>query len=581
MVKTILRRTTTVIALAAATAINANAADDAVVFRPATGAWYGATVTTQWGGAAGSIPLSSDIDGDGRRDLVLWTPSSGTWSWVTSSSGYNTSIVSTKQWGNKSLGDVPIVADIDGDRRADLIVWRASTGTWHWLTSSSGYAVAGARQWGNAALGDTPLAADFDGDGRADLAVWRASSGTWYWLTAASGYAYTSGGGRQWGSLAAGDIPKAGDVDGDGRADLLVWRATSGTWFWLTSRSGYAYGSAGVRQWGNPALGDVPMVGDTDGDGRTDLGVWRASTGMWYWLVTSAGLSASAPRMGQLGASGDVPMVAPPAGSAPAPAPAPGPAATGTGVDLRILQWNTHHGGFGTDGVYDTGRIATWAASMRPDVIMFNEIEKYTSWGNQDQPEVYKALLQQKTGRTWYYLFAQEFGDWTAKGKGNLILSTYPITGTDRYELPHNGDRSIALATITVNGRNITLINTHLDPDSQTLRLTQAKEVTAWSAAQPENRILTGDMNAWPDQTSIAHLNSLYFDSWTVADARGTATAFAGNNGETKNGRIDYIFYSKSSANLTVKSSQVYDTRDASGVMPSDHRPVLTTFVVK
>jgi exonuclease III len=56
--------------------------------------------------------------------------------------------------------------------------------------------------------------------------------------------------------------------------------------------------------------------------------------------------------------------------------------------------------------------------------------------------------------------------------------------------------------------------------------------------------------------------------------------ALAGNSGETKNGRIDYIFYSKGS-NLSVKSSQVYDTRDANGITPSDHRPVLTTFLVK
>ena len=66
-----------------------------------------------------------------------------------------------------------------------------------------------------------------------------------------------------------------------------------------------------------------------------------------------------------------------------------------------------------------------------------------------------------------------------------------------------------------------------------------------------------------------------------MAAAKGTATAFSGNNGETRSGRIDYIFYSKGSANLSVKSSQVYDTRDGNGVTPSDHRPVLTTFVVK
>ena len=264
----------------------------------------------------------------------------------------------------------------------------------------------------------------------------------------------------------------------------------------------------------------------------------------------------------------------------PPPPPPPPPSTTGV-VNLRILQWNTRHGGFGTDGVYDTNRMANWIVAMKPDVVMLNEIEKFTGWGNQDQPEVYKNLLQQKTGKTWYYTFAQEFGNWSSNGKGNLILSTYPISYTTQYELVHNYDRSIALATITVNARPITLICTHLDPYDQALRLVQAKEVTAWSAPQPENRIITGDMNAWPDQTSIGHFNTLYYDSWTVALAKGTATAFAGNNGETKNGRIDYIFYSKGSGNLTVKSSQVYDTRDANGVMPSDHRPVVTTFEVK
>ena len=254
---------------------------------------------------------------------------------------------------------------------------------------------------------------------------------------------------------------------------------------------------------------------------------------------------------------------------------------TSTSTTLRVLQWNTHHGGYGTDGVYSPSRLATWAASFKPDVVMFNEIEKYTSWGNQDQPEVYKSLLQQKTGKTWYYAFAQEFGNWSSNGKGNLILSTYPISIVDRYELVHNADRSIAMAQITVNNRDITLVLTHLDPYDATLRLTQAKEVTGWSAVQPENRIITGDMNAWPDQTSIAHYDSLYYDSWAVAVSKGTAKAFSGNNGETKNGRIDYIFYSKYSTSLGVVSSQVYDTRDANGVMPSDHRPVLTVFSVK
>jgi len=267
-------------------------------------------------------------------------------------------------------------------------------------------------------------------------------------------------------------------------------------------------------------------------------------------------------------------------GSTTSPTPPP-PTTMTTPSTLRVLQWNTHHGGYGTDNKYDPDRLATWIVRMKPDVVMLNEIEKYTGWGNQNQPEVYKNLLQAKTGKTWYYTFAQEFGDWNSNGKGNLILATVPFDNTDRYELVHNGDRSIAEAILTWNGRKITFVLTHLDPDSRSLRLTQATEVTTWAAAEPENKILTGDMNAWPDQTSIAQLNKYFYDSWTVAASKGTAVAFSGNNGETKNGRIDYIYYSKGSSNLVVKSSQVYDTRDASGVMPSDHRPVLTAFEVR
>ena len=263
--------------------------------------------------------------------------------------------------------------------------------------------------------------------------------------------------------------------------------------------------------------------------------------------------------------------------STPPPPPPPSPSGT---VRMRVLQWNLHHG-VGTDGKYDIDRIATWMATMKPDIIMLNEVEKFTSWGNEDQPARYKALMQAKTGRTWYVLFAQEFGAWTSNGKGHVILSTYPLQSTNFLDM--SWDRVGAQARIVVNGRTISLLITHLDPDSTSRRLTQAQQMISWSTTAPENRILTGDMNAWPDQSSIAEYNKTYNDSWAVAELAGKATAFSGSNpfGATKNGRIDYIFYSKNAANLVVVSSQVYDTRNSSGAMASDHRPVVTTFDVR
>lgn len=263
--------------------------------------------------------------------------------------------------------------------------------------------------------------------------------------------------------------------------------------------------------------------------------------------------------------------------TAPAPEPLPAP---GAPVTIRVLQWNLHHG-VGTDGVYNLERIATWMAAMTPDVVMLNEVEKYTSWGNENQPERYRAMLEARTGRRWYAVFTQEYGNWSANGKGHQILSTFPIEITDQALLSYT--RVIGDANITVNGRNLTVSVTHLDPDSQAYRLAQARDVINWESAKPENRIVTGDFNAWPDQASILEMNKYYRDTWTEATGIGKAITFAGNSpvGATKNGRIDYIFLSRGAADVSVLASQVYDTRDANGVMPSDHRPVVTTFQVR
>jgi len=261
----------------------------------------------------------------------------------------------------------------------------------------------------------------------------------------------------------------------------------------------------------------------------------------------------------------------------PQPDPDPQPAGAET---LKVLQWNIHHG-VGTDGKYDLGRFATWMARWNPDIVTINEAEKNTSWGNEDQPARFKALLEQHTGVTWYAHFAQEFGDWAANGKGNLILSKFPFASTGREVL--DWDRTMAIATVVVHGRNISLVSTHLDPDSKTRRESQARQVVALAAGWGTPRLVTGDFNAWPDQSSIGVMTGAYTDGWARAESAGAASSFSGNSpfGATKNGRIDYVFYVPGASVLTLKTVQVPDTRDASGVMPSDHRPVLATFDVR
>lgn len=150
--------------------------------------------------------------------------------------------------------------------------------------------------------GQTRTAFDYDGDGRADLSVFRPAVGPngfslWYVQRSQAGYTF-----EEWGIGA--DIPAPADYDGDGRTEIGVFRPSTGTWyhFNLVTR---AFTQV---QWGEP--GDVPVPADHDGDGKADLVLYRPSNGMWYrHLSTSTGTYATTFSVFQFGTVEDKPQV--------------------------------------------------------------------------------------------------------------------------------------------------------------------------------------------------------------------------------------------------------------------------------
>ncbi|HEX8998387.1 MAG TPA: putative Ig domain-containing protein, partial [Blastocatellia bacterium] len=74
------------------------------------------------------------------------------------------------------------------------------------------------------------------------------------------------------------------DFDGDGKSDLSVFRGSDGNW--LVANSGD--GKVNSTPWGASyePYNDVPVSGDYDGDGLTDLAVFRRGGGhAGYWFI--------------------------------------------------------------------------------------------------------------------------------------------------------------------------------------------------------------------------------------------------------------------------------------------------------
>ncbi len=162
--------------------------------------------------------------------------------------------------------------------------------------------------------GDIPISGDWDGSGTSKVGVYRPSNGLFILDYDGDGRftnsdkAYNLGVGTQ-----AGDVPVVGDWNGDGKTKVGLFRQG---FFWILDTNGDGVFQQGVDQtfaFGGVA-GDLPIVGDWNGDGKSKLGLFRQG---FFWILDYNGngsldnvnMPGGDKAFAFGGISGDVPVV--------------------------------------------------------------------------------------------------------------------------------------------------------------------------------------------------------------------------------------------------------------------------------
>ena len=277
--------------------LNGDGRDDVLV-RHTSGRWYYYAMNGRnpIRGTSGGARLNSDsswrlagigdFNGDGRDD-VLVRHTSGRWYYyamngrnpIRAASG-GARLNSDSSWRLAGIGD------LNGDGRDDVLV-RHTSGRWYYyamngrnpIRAASGRARLNSdSSWRLAGIGD------LNGDGRDDVLV-RHTSGRWYYyamngrnpIRAASGRARLN-------SDSSWRLAGIGDLNGDGRDDVLV-RHTSGRWYYyaMNGRNPIRAASGGARL-NSDSSWRLAGIGDLNGDGRDDV-LARHTSGRWYYYA--------------------------------------------------------------------------------------------------------------------------------------------------------------------------------------------------------------------------------------------------------------------------------------------------------
>ena len=237
-----------------------------------------------YAGTAGGVWRTNLEGGPPTTSIGVFRPSIGMWFLDRSGNGSWNDCVTDKCINFGIQEDIPVTGDWNGDGATKIGVFRPSIGWWFLDYNGNG-------QWDGCTTDrcynfgisdDTPVTGDWDGDGATEIGVFRPSIGWWFldyngdgtWSGCSADRCYNLG--------ISEDRPVTGDWNGDGKTEIGVFRPSIGWWFVDVNGNGTWNGCSIDGCYNFGIAEDLPVTGDWNGDGFAEIGVFRSSTGWWF-----------------------------------------------------------------------------------------------------------------------------------------------------------------------------------------------------------------------------------------------------------------------------------------------------------
>ena len=262
--------------------------------------------------AVGDRVASGDVNGDGKADIVMaYQRSDGTFAFYVWKNGNSAAEVwyTSGTFGLGNVGGRLVLGDFNGDGKAEpAMAYDKGDGTmriYRWLSDGIGFNRTDDYDSGSfslAAVGDRMVAGDIDGDGKDDIVMaYQKSDGTFAYYTWKNGNSaasvwYTSG------AFGLGNVAGRlvlGDFNGDGKAEpAMAYDLGNGTmkiYRWLSDGTSFNrtddYTSGAFTL---SAVSDRMAAGDIDGDGKADIVMaYQKSDGTFAYYTWKNGNSAA------------------------------------------------------------------------------------------------------------------------------------------------------------------------------------------------------------------------------------------------------------------------------------------------